>query len=93
MNPRGPLAYSPPQVDTIWGIWGSNYNIPRAIFYLLKGDYTLCKRSCLHLFQLDDVVGASEAEAAVTDFSDLPRYPSSTLFPVLFWGLLVQNEQ
>ena len=23
----------------IWGIWGSYYNIPRAIFYLLKGDY------------------------------------------------------
>ena len=21
------------------GIWGSYYNIPRAIFYLLKGDY------------------------------------------------------
>ena len=31
--------YSPPQVDRIWGIMGSYYNIPKAIFYLLKGDY------------------------------------------------------
>ena len=22
----------------IWGIWGSYYTIPKAIFYLLKGD-------------------------------------------------------
>ena len=27
--------------DRIWGIWGSYYNIPKAIFYLLKGDYIL----------------------------------------------------
>ena len=36
------LEYSPPYVDRIWGIWGiwgSCYNIPKAIFYLLKGDY------------------------------------------------------
>ena len=32
-------VYSPPLVDRIWGIWGSCYNIPKAIFYLLKGDY------------------------------------------------------
>ena len=31
----------PPQVDRIWVIWGSYYNIPKAIFYLLKGDYNL----------------------------------------------------
>ena len=31
--------YGPPQVDRIWGIWGSYYNIPQAIFALLKGDY------------------------------------------------------
>ena len=30
-------TYSPPSVDRIWGIWGSYYNIPKAIFYLLKG--------------------------------------------------------
>ena len=30
--------YSPPSVDRIWGIWGSYYNIPKAIFNLLKGD-------------------------------------------------------
>ena len=33
------------QVDRIWGIWGSYYNIPKAIFYLLKGDYRA--RVCL----------------------------------------------
>ena len=33
--------YSPPQVDRIWGIWGSYYNMPKAIFYVLKGDYTV----------------------------------------------------
>ena len=32
-------VYSPPYVDGIWGKWGSDYNIPKAIFYLLKGDY------------------------------------------------------
>ena len=30
--------YSPPQVDRIWGTSGSYYNVPKAIFYLLKGD-------------------------------------------------------
>ena len=28
-----------PFIDRIWGIWGSYYNIPKAIFYLLQGDY------------------------------------------------------
>ena len=31
-------VYSPPQVDRMWGIWGSYDNILRAIFYLLTGD-------------------------------------------------------
>ena len=31
------VSYSTPQVDRIWGIWGSYYSIPKAIFYLLKG--------------------------------------------------------
>ena len=35
----GLRVYSPPLVDRIWGIWASDYNIPKAIFYLLKGDY------------------------------------------------------
>ena len=26
-----------PRIDRIWGIWGSYYSIPKAIFYLLKG--------------------------------------------------------
>ena len=28
----------------IWGIWGSYYNIRKATFYLLKGDYTSNRR-------------------------------------------------
>ena len=32
-----PSASSPPQVDRIWGIQGSCYNIPKAVFYLRKG--------------------------------------------------------
>ena len=35
------MIYSPPQADTIWGIWGSYHNLHKAIFYLLKGDYAL----------------------------------------------------
>ena len=31
--------YGPAKVDRIWGIWGPCYNIPKAILYLLKGDY------------------------------------------------------
>ena len=31
--------YSPPEVHRIWGIWGSYYTIPKAIFYILKGGY------------------------------------------------------
>ena len=36
------MVIVPPYVDRIWGIWymGSHYKIPKAIFYLLKGDYT-----------------------------------------------------
>ena len=33
-------VYSPPQVDRTCGILGSYYNIPKAIFYRIKGDYT-----------------------------------------------------
>ena len=29
--------YSPGEVDRVWGIWGSYYNTPKAIFYLPKG--------------------------------------------------------
>ena len=37
----GLWEYSPPEVDGIWGIWGSDYIMAKTIFYLLKGDYTL----------------------------------------------------
>ena len=32
-------VYNPPEVNRIWGIWGSDYNVPKDVFYLLKGDY------------------------------------------------------
>ena len=32
---------SHPYVGRIWGIWESCYHIPKAVCYLLKGDYTL----------------------------------------------------
>ena len=35
----GERIYSPSFVDRIWGIWGSYYNIPKAIVYLLQADY------------------------------------------------------
>ena len=31
--------YSAPSLDRIWAIWGSYFRLPKAIFYLLKGDY------------------------------------------------------
>ena len=37
-------SYSPHEVDRIWGIWRSYYNVPKAIFCLLKGD-------CLYIYQ------------------------------------------
>ena len=42
----GEWDYSPPRVGRIWGISGSHYNIPKAAFYLLKGDYRCpCKEA------------------------------------------------
>ena len=32
-------------MDRIWGVWGSYYSIPKAVFYLLKGHYTPAARS------------------------------------------------
>ena len=37
--PRTHVTIIVSQVDRIWDIWESYYNIPEAIFYLLKGDY------------------------------------------------------
>ena len=37
-------AYSPPSVDRVWVVWGSSYNVPKAIFYRLKGDYDSMQR-------------------------------------------------
>ena len=35
---RSGVYVVPLKVDRIWGIWGACYNIPKGIFYLLKGD-------------------------------------------------------
>ena len=35
------LYIVPPEVDRVRGIWGSYYNVPEAIFYLLNGGYDL----------------------------------------------------
>ena len=48
---------SPPLVDRIWGIWGSYYNIPKAIFYLLKGDYILKQEAWTPLEEKPQPVG------------------------------------
>ena len=32
---------SPPEVGRKMGIWGGYYNVPNAIFYLLKGNLTI----------------------------------------------------
>ena len=43
-------GYNPPYVDRLWGIWGSDRNIlPKAIFYLLEGDYIQKTGSGLHV--------------------------------------------
>ena len=39
-------AYSPPEVDSIRGIWGSYYDILKAIFYLFKAPHRVIKRVC-----------------------------------------------
>ena len=44
----------PPLVDRIWGLWGSYYNIPKAIFYLLKGDYNRPPRMWVAIVSLDN---------------------------------------
>ena len=31
-------------MDRIRGIWGCHYSIPKAIFYLIKRDYRVCKK-------------------------------------------------
>ena len=30
-------------IIVLWGIWRSYYNIPKAIFYVLQGDYHPCE--------------------------------------------------
>ena len=40
--------YSPPQTRA-WDIWGSYHSIPKAVFYLLKGDY-ICMLHVINIF-------------------------------------------
>ena len=39
-------GYSHRELDRIWGIWGSYYNIPAAIFCLVKRDYMCHGQPC-----------------------------------------------
>ena len=41
------FRYSPAEVDGIWGIWGSYVNIPKPIFYILKGDDRVYGMPCI----------------------------------------------
>ena len=41
----GVRVYSPPEVDRIWGIWGTYFHIAKAILYRLKGHYSVSGRS------------------------------------------------
>ena len=45
-------VYSPPYLDRIWGIWGSYYNIPKAVSFLLQGDYIVERIYTMHLPRL-----------------------------------------
>ena len=36
-----PLSYSLHEVVRLWGTWGSYCNIPKALVYLLEGNYRL----------------------------------------------------
>ena len=46
----------PPEVDRMWGIWGSYYNIPDAIVYLLNGDcQSVGTSNTVTLLQVRDV--------------------------------------
>ena len=55
-------GYSPPSVDRLWDIWGPYYNVPRAIFYLLKGDFRIHKGMwwCLSGIVGDDFENAAQ---------------------------------
>ena len=44
---------SPSQVDRIWGIWGSYYTMPKAVFYLLQGDYSPTSFNLLSIEQYE----------------------------------------
>ena len=54
-------------MDRIWGIWRSYSNIPEAIFYLLKGDY-----SCVPSASLSQLSGMPVQLVELLDFSEAP---------------------
>ena len=45
------MVSSPPKVDRIWGIWGSYFNVPKAIVYLLEGDYQASRGAGLKVWE------------------------------------------
>ena len=68
-----PILYIPPEVDRSWGIWEAEYNAPKAIFYLLKGD---CKTATLTQFALIRTDAGAQLTANIVVLDSL--YKNST---------------
>ena len=60
-----------PKVDRIWGIWGPYYNIPKAIFYLLQGDYRVWGLGCREVAVRTAETSKEEAVAKVASSCNL----------------------
>ena len=90
LNPQTPNAYSPRKVDRIWGIWGSYYTLPKAIFHLLTGDYKpKANKHQNGSWQTlpEGIVNGSEPYSKLLIGSFLRE-----VYRVLLWGLLRLNK-
>ena len=78
----GGERYSPPEVDRKWGIWGSYYNIPKTIFYLLKGDDRLWEQPVPYL-----VAGSKpRSRSGSPEANTYARWFNLLLFGILYMG-------
>ena len=57
-------------MDRMWGIWGSHFNLPKAIFYLLKRDYRCF--NAISIFRVDNFLGDHLSKAAAEALSPRP---------------------
>ena len=55
-------------VDRIWSIRGSYSDIPKAAFYLLKGDYTILLQGCYAGIDVSFVSGEAKRKGQSTMF-------------------------